>query len=212
MLQILIADDHEVIRRGLRSLLEAQPGWRICGEASNGREAVALAKELRPDIALVDLSMPELNGVEATRQIRSTAPATAVLIFTMHHSDELVEDALAAGAYACLHKDDALSLLVSTVQQIVDGRAPTGAACLHARDCARSSRNRSRAGRARLTPREREIAQLLSAGKTNWCVATMLGISVKTVETHREKILGKLRLESIVELVHYAIRNGLVEP
>ena len=210
MLQILLADDHDITRQGIRCLLEVEQDWKVCAEARNGRDAVALAASSAPDVAILDMTMPELNGVEATRQIARVSPRTKILIFTMHDSEQLARDALAAGAQGYVLKTDPARDLVDAVAALSGGaRFLSG----RVSKC-RGEFTRTRGGSANplrsLTPREREITQLLAEGKTNWCVATMLGISVKTVETHRGNIMHKLGLESIVELVHYALRHRLV--
>jgi len=210
-MKILLADDHEVVRRGTHHLLEARPGWVVCGEAADGREAVALASRLLPDVAVLDATMPELGGIEATRQIHAVLPATEIMIFTVHDSEQLASDALAAGANAYVLKSDASSELLAGVEALAEHRRFFSRGMSHA--CLGKATGRPRPAEAsRLTPREREILQLLAEGKSNWCVATILGISVKTVETHRESVMRKLGLESIVELVHYAVRNHLVAP
>lgn len=208
MLRILLADDHEVIRRGVRDVLQAQEGWTICGEASEGYQAVALARDLRPDVAIVDVAMPVLDGLEVTRRIGRASPATRVLMFTMHDSSELVHEALRAGAQGYILKSNPAELLVGAVAAVAAGATFSAAP----RNEAVQPRRAGSAAGPPLTPREHEIAQLLAAGKTNGCVASILGISVKTVETHRTTIMQKLRLKSIVELVHYAVRNRMVTP
>jgi DNA-binding NarL/FixJ family response regulator len=210
MLQILLADDHDITRQGIRCLLEVEQDWKVCAEARNGRDAVALAASSAPDVAILDMTMPELNGVEATRQIARVSPRTKILIFTMHDSEQLARDALAAGAQGYVLKTDPARDLVDAVAALSGGaRFLSG----RVSKC-RGEFTRTRGGSANplrsLTPREREITQLLAEGKTNWCISKILGISINTVETHRANIMHKLGLESIVELVHYAIRNDLV--
>jgi DNA-binding NarL/FixJ family response regulator len=207
--RILIADDHPIVRRGLRTLLETKRGWKICGEVGNGREAVARAKALKPDVAILDIGMPGLNGVEVTRQIRKVSPKTEILILSAHGSEKLVREVVDAGARGYLVKDDADDNLVTAVDALRRHRTyftPSIAAWV--------ARDRPDAGaktpRSRLTPREREITQLLVEGKINKEVASMLNISVKTVEAHRANIMLKLNLHSITELVHYAIRNEII--
>lgn len=210
MLTIAIADDHEVVRRGIRAVLEARADWKICCEAADGRTAVQCVREGRPRVAVLDLGLPGLSGVEATRQIRRESPETEVVICTLHEEERLAREALCAGARAFILKCDGADVLTAAVAAAAAGEGfysprytPASLGC----PCGPG------AGRIEgpLTPREREITQLLAEGKTNWCVSVILGISVKTVETHRAKILQKLRLESTVELVHYAIRNGMIE-
>jgi DNA-binding NarL/FixJ family response regulator len=215
MIRILLADDHEVVRRGLIALLATRPDWQVCGEAQNGREAVALAVKLKPNLAILDLSMPELNGVEATRQIRKEVPETEVLVFSMYESEEFVRDLLAAGARGYVLKSDVAAQLLTAVETVarhkpfftseVAERVLEGFLRL-------GELSPSDSGAAILTPREREIVQLLAEARSNKEISTILAISVKTVETHRASIMRKLGISSIVDLVHYAIRNNLVSP
>ena len=213
-LRILVADDHEVVRRGLRAILEAQPGWLVVAEARTGRQAVELARQHLPDIAVLDLSMPDLNGLEATREILQASPRTEVLILTVHDSDHAVRELLSAGARGYLMKSDAGKELVAAVEAlrahktyftsrvadlVLDGYLQPG------------SRPEAESGTV-LTARERQIVQLLAEGKSNKEVAAALGISVKTAETHRTNIMSKLRIHSLSELVRYAIRNEIIEP
>lgn len=215
MLRILLADDHEVVRRGLREQLGAHDGWEICGEARDGREAVKLALKLAPDVAVIDLSMPELNGLEATRQIRREMPRTEVLIFTMHETEQLIREVLSAGARGYVLKTDISRHLTNAVEALSHHKpfftARVSEALLDA--FLKSSAKADEGSVFRmLTDREREIVQMLAEGKSNKEIATGLSISVKTVETHRATVMRKLDINSIVELVHYAIRNQLVEP
>ena len=213
--RILVADDHQVVRTGLRALLESKTGWQVCAEASNGREAVEKAGELRPDVAVLDIGMPLLNGVEATRQIRKLSPQTEILILTMHDSEQLVQEVLAAGAHGYILKDDADRNLIAAVDALrrhkpfLSSRVSDAAS-----NVARPSEDglpfRS-SSRSRLTPREREIVQLLAEGKSNKEIAGYLGISVKTAETHRANIMLKLDFHSITELVRYAVRNNIIQ-
>jgi DNA-binding NarL/FixJ family response regulator len=213
MVRILLADDHDVVRRGLKVLLQERAGWEICGEAVTGRDAVDLAREMRPDIAIVDLMMPDLNGLETTRQIRKVSDRTEVLIFTMHQNESLVHDVLEAGARGYLLKSDAERQIVTAVETLLR-RQPYFSAQVSEtvlEGFLRSSRRPADAA-ARLTPREREIIQLLAEGHRNKPIAQKLGISIKTVETHRTALMRKIGVKSIVELVRYAVRNHLTEP
>jgi DNA-binding NarL/FixJ family response regulator len=211
-MKILLADDHDVVRRGAHDLLESHPGWQVCAEATDGRQAVALASRLAPDVAVLDATMPELSGLEATRQIRAVSPSTEILIFTMHDSEQLARDVLAAGAHAYVLKSDAGGELIAGVEAVAEHRTFFSRGMSRASLAKTGGRPSPATEAERLTPREREILQLLAEGKSNWCVGTILGISIKTVETHRERVMRKLALESIVELVHYAVRNHLVTP
>jgi DNA-binding NarL/FixJ family response regulator len=215
MVRILLADDHDVVRRGLKALLQEYPGWEICGEALSGRYAVDLARELQPDIAIVDLMMPDLNGLETTRQIRKASERTQVLIFTMHHDESLVHEVLDAGARGYLLKTDAEHHIVTAVETLLR-RQPYFSALVSEtvlEGFLRSGRQAAIATAApRLTAREREIMQLLAEGHRNKQIAQDLGISIKTVETHRTTLMRKIGIKSIVELVRYAVRNRFTEP
>jgi len=211
--RILIADDHEVVRQGVRAVLEGQAGWVVCGEASTGREAVAKAVDLQPDIVVLDISMPELNGLEATRQIRRLVPAK-ILILSVHESEQVVTEVLAAGADGYVLKADAGRKLVEAVRALLGDQefltdrvhALAGRA---ARPCGAATPSR---GSGPLTPREREVLQLLTEGKSNKEIAVELGLPAKTAETHRTHIMAKLDLHSMSDLVRYAIRNRIIEP
>jgi len=211
--RILIADDHQVVRTGLRALLESRTGWQVCAEAANGREAVEKAGQLKPHVAVLDIGMPLLNGVEATRQIRKLSPQTEVLILTMHDSEVLVQEVLEAGANGYILKDDADRNLVAAVDALRRHKPYLSSRVSEAASSAVGSDGSSfsRSSRSRLTPREREILQLLAEGKSNKEVASFLGISVKTAETHRANIMLKLDFHSITELVRYAVRNKIIQ-
>lgn len=212
-LRILLADDHDIVRRGLKELLQERPGWTVCGEASNGREAAELAAKLRPQVAVVDLSMPELNGLEATRRIRQVSPGTEVLVFTMHESPELVRNVLAAGARGYLLKSDAALQLVPAVESLAQHRpffAGRISEVLLDGFLNPSGTEKDTEPAGRLTSREREIVQLLAEGHSNKDIARSLDLSVKTVETHRAAIMRKLELHSLADLVRFAIRHQIV--
>jgi len=215
-LRILVVDDHAVVRRGVRSLLESHEGWEVCGEATTGRDAVAQSLRLRPDVVVMDLSLPELNGLDATRQILKDSPRSEIVVLTMHHSEELARDVLQAGARGYVLKSDADENLIAAVESlhqhkpfltsrvtefVLDDylrRGETLADNVAAHDA--------------VTAREREIIQLLAEGKSNKEAASTLGISVKTIEAHRANLMRKLRLRSVSDLVRYAIRNKIVQP
>jgi DNA-binding NarL/FixJ family response regulator len=213
--RILVVDDHDIIRRGLKQLLTARPGWEVCAEAKTGREAVALAEQLKPDIVVMDISMPDLNGLEAARRIHKLFPKTGILILSMHFSDQLVRDIVEAGARAYIVKSDADRDLVSAVEALANHRTfftPRAAEMLLNGFSSQNSGTQPQAiSRSRLTSREREIVQLLAEGKSSKEVAVALGISVKTAETHRANIMRKLELHSVSEVVRYAVRNQIIE-
>jgi DNA-binding NarL/FixJ family response regulator len=211
-LRILLADDHEVVRHGVRALIEKETGWEVCGEAVDGRKAVALAEQLTPDVVVMDIGMPELNGLDAVRQIKRAVPATEVLIFTGEESEQLIHEVFAAGARSYILKSDIGGHLVAGIRALGQHKhyftSRTSEVVF-----ARYFEGASGAGKDKtegLTPREREIVQLLGEGKSNKEVAALLGISVKTVETHRATTMRKLRLDSFADLVRYAIRNKII--
>ncbi len=211
-LRIFIADDHDLIREGLRALLEAQPGWEIVGEARTGRQAVEEAKRLRPDIIILDIGLPELNGLIATQKIMRVVPRTEVLIVTMHESEETVRKALKAGARGYIVKTDAIRHLVNAVESLAKHTpylAPSVAQVL-LEDYLRPMQKKSISSTAAcLTERELEIMQLLVEGSRVKDIAASVGISIRTVETHRNNVMRKLGLHSTVDLVRYAIQNQI---
>ena len=215
-LRVLVADDHEIVRKGLRSIVEEQPGWEVAGEASDGREAVDKVRTLRPDVAVVDVSMPGLNGLEATRQMLRNDPEARVLILTMHESDPLIREVLDAGARGYLLKSDASRDLVTAVEAIRRNKTFfTSRVEQIVLDGYLDKKSRPAptvdSPASRLTPRQREIVQLLAEGKSSKEVAVALGLSVKTAETHRANIMRRLECHSVSELVRYAIRNHIIE-
>jgi DNA-binding NarL/FixJ family response regulator len=214
-LRILVADDHELVRRGIRELLRARRGWTVVGEAANGREAVEKANKLKPDVAIVDISMPGLDGLQATRQIREASPTTEVVVLTMHESDQMVRRVLDAGALGYVLKSDLATHLVKAVKNVsagklfltprvsdivIKGFLKTG-----------NQPDPTEHSQVRPTPREAEIIRLLAEGHANKKIAAELGITIRTVETHRARIMLKLGLHSLAELVHYALRHKIVE-
>ena len=214
-LRILVVDDHDVVRQGLRALLESRPGWEVCGEAATGPEAVEKAHQLKPDIVILDIAIPELNGLEVARRIRKARPETQLLILTMYESEDLISEVLKVGARGFILKSDAGRDLVSALdalsqhkpyftsrvaQLVVDGFLTRSVPSVV-----------GRATRKRLSAREREVVQLLAEGKSNKEIATSLNISVKTVEAHRSNIMHKLDLHSISQLTRYAIRNRMIQ-
>jgi DNA-binding NarL/FixJ family response regulator len=213
-LRILLADDHSLLRRGLKSILEAQPGWEICAEAHTGRDAVTKASQLRPDVVILDVCMPELNGIEATRQIRKASPRSEVLILSVHDSNYLAREVIDAGARGYLLKSDSDRELVAAVESLANHKPYFTA---HATEMMLSGytgdpgQNADHEASQRLTAREREIVQLLAEGKTSKEVASVLNISTKTAETHRAHIMRKLEFHSVGEVVRYAVRNQLID-
>ena len=214
--RILIADDHEVVRRGMRVLLESQPGWEVVGEAANGRQAVEMAMALRPDVVVLDITMPELNGLEATRQMREAVPQTQVLVLTVHESEQVAREVLDAGARGYVLKSDAGRDLIAAVDALRQHKpfftSSVATMVLEGYLQGPERAAPSEAPPRRLTSREREVVQLIAEGKTNKEVAETLGISVKTAEAHRTNVMRKLDLHSVSELVRYAVRNKMVEP
>ena len=210
MVRILIADDHEVVRFGLRQILEAQPNWEVVAEAADGRDAVAKAIESKPDVCVLDYSLPLMNGLEATRQIRLRMPKSEILIFTMHDNEALVQGLLQVGARGYLLKSDARTYLIEAIASLANHRPfftkKVSEALLDVY-LAKPERLASA-----ITSRERSVVQLIAEGHTNKEVARILNISLKTVETHRATIMRKLQISSSASLVRYAVRNKIVEP
>lgn len=216
--RILLVDDHEIVRRGLRAVLEAEPDLEVSDEASNGLDAVEKAEQLKPDVVLMDISMPQLNGLEAARRIRRTLPGVEVLFLTMHESEQMIREGMEAGGHGFLLKSDAGHELIPAVRSL-SRHKPFFSPRLRAmgfppgegqgRSVAKATKNKAWAGG--LTSRERQVVQLLGEGKSTKEVATALEITLKTAATHRTNVLRKLDLHSIADLVRYAIRNGIVQ-
>ena len=212
-IRILLADDHTVMRNGLRLLLERQPNLKVVGEASDGRETVRLAEELSPNVVVMDIAMPNLNGIEAARQIGTANPQIAIVILSMHSDESYVIRALKAGARAYLLKDSAEGDLIGAIHAITDGKSffsPAISRILVEDYMRQLEQQHVEDTYELLTAREREILQLLAEGKTNKEVAAMLNLSIYTVETHRTHILQKLNLHSVPELILYAVRKGII--
>jgi two-component system response regulator NreC len=207
-IRVLLADDHTILRQGVRLLLESQPDIEVVGEAATGEEAVRLAVELQPDVAVVDVTMPDGNGIAATHRIRAQAPAVRVLVLTMHDRPDYAEELLTAGAVGYVLKSSAPDQLVRAVRSVAQGAlvfAPDHANPLLTQTAERPGSLR------RLTAREEEVLRLAAQGLHNDAIAEELGVSVKTVETHRSHIMEKLGLHDRVDLVRYAVRHGLCD-
>jgi DNA-binding NarL/FixJ family response regulator len=210
---VLIADDHEVVRRGLRALIQEQPGWQVVAEAIDGREAVAQAEEFKPDVAILDITMPSLNGFEATRQITKVSPGTKILILSIHESDQVIHKLLGAGARGYILKADAGHDLITAVKALVSNK--TFFTPKVEQKVMDGYLNKvPKADEEEFSPitgRQREVLQLLAEGKSSKEVANILGIAFKTAETHRTNLMRRLNCHSVAELVRYAVRNQIVE-
>jgi two-component system, NarL family, response regulator NreC len=212
-IRILLADDHTIVRDGLRSLLEKQPDMTVSGEAADGREAVSFAEENSPDVVVMDIAMPNMNGIEATRRIVATRPATGIVILSMHQDESYVLRSLKAGARGYLLKDSLRSDVVEAIRSVAQGRSflTRKVSRLMQEDYIRQMERRGvEDSYDLLTDREREILQLIAEGRTNKEVANVLNIGLTTVETHRTHILQKLGLHSVPELILYAVRKGII--
>ncbi|MGH9377020.1 MAG: response regulator [Terriglobia bacterium] len=208
----MAADDHEAVRRGIQELIRTESNCEMCGAAADGWEAVEKTKRLKPDVVVMDVNMPGLNGLEATRQITKEVPATAVLILTVYDSEQLIEELLRSGASGYLLKSDAAEDLLMAIRSLVQRRpyftSKVARMVLHGYlNAAAETEESSQA----LTPRERQIVQLLAEGKSSKEVAAIQGIAVKTAEAHRSNLMRKLDLHSICDIVHYAVRNQMIE-
>jgi DNA-binding NarL/FixJ family response regulator len=211
LVRILLADDHDIVRRGLRDMIRRHPGWEVCGEARDGREAVAMAAELKPDVAVVDMTMPFLDGIAATREIRVVSPATEVLVFTMHDSEDLVAAILAAGGRGCLLKAAAVRSVVTAIETVAAHRPYFPA---DATDAQHNVFRRASTGTAPpelLSPREREIVRLFAEGLDSRAIAERLGVGERTVKAHQEAAMQKTGARSVAGLVRYALRNRIIE-
>ena len=214
-IRILLADDHEFVRRGVRSLIEMQPGWKIVAEAADGQAAVEKSKELKPDIVILDIGMPRLNGLEAARRVRAVSPQTKVLILSMHDSENLAKSVVESGARGYISKADAARDLVLAIEALERGKVffTPGMDRMMLQSFLSGERGRaSKEGlHDQLTSRQCEIVQLLAEGKSSKEISSLLGLSVKTVETHRANIMRRLRCHSVADLVRYAVRNNIIQ-
>jgi len=212
-IRVLLADDHKLIRAGLVLVVEQQPDLRVVGEADDGRQAVEMFKSLGPDVVVMDIGMPNLNGIEAARQITQIHPDTAVVMLSMHADEGYVLRALKAGARAYLLKDSATTDLVQAIHAVVEGKSffsPAVSKVLLQDYMRKLRRSGAEDSYDLLSPREREVLQLVAEGKSNKDVANLLNLSVYTVETHRAKIMQKLNLKGVPELILYAVRKGII--
>lgn len=210
----MVADDHELVRRGIRDLLQVQRGWKVVGEAAGGRDAIVVVKKMKPHIAILDITMPDMDGLEATRQICRAAAETQVLILTMHESDQMVRRVLEAGARGYVLKSDMAVHLVQAVKDLVNGKislTPKVSELVLNGFLKRKPESKPQEqAQARPTLREREIIRLLAAGKANKEISAELGITLRTVETYRGRIMMKTGVHSLADLIHYAIREKIV--
>ena len=212
-IRILLADDHNIMRDGLRLLLERQPGFEIVGEASDGRQALSLAQEFRPDIAIIDIAMPGLNGIEATRRITEACPQTGVIILSMHFDESYVIRSLKAGARGYLLKDSARADLISAIRAVTQAKtyfSPKISQILQEDYMQELEQKHQDDSYDLLTDREREVLQLIAEGLANKEIANKLNLSVYTVDTHRSHILRKLNLHSVPEVILYAVRKNII--
>jgi two-component system, NarL family, response regulator NreC len=213
-LRILVADDHEVMRNGVRALIENEPGWEVCGTATNGQEAVESARKLKPEVIILDLSMPELDGLAALREIKRALPNTEVLIFSAHYSEEVIEQLFDAGAKSYIQKSDAGRHLVAAITSLAEHKpffTPEISRILFAKFLSSSPGKKQNGHQHTATNRERSVVRLLAQGSSNKEVANSLGISIRTAETHRATLMRKLNLDSLASLVRYAIRNNIID-
>jgi len=210
---LLVADDHEIVRRGIRAVIKEQSEWQIVAEAKDGRDAVTKAAEFQPDVAILDITMPSLNGLDAAKQIAKLSPRTKILILTVHESDQLIRQALDAGASGYIFKTDASFDLIIAVKALLSAKAffTPKVSQMVLNGYLGKGTTASGDEHLQITGREREIVQLLAEGKHSKEVADVLHITVKTVESHRSNILRKLHFHSVTQLVRYAVRNHIVE-
>ncbi len=211
MLRILIADDHEIVRRGVRQIVEAHPGWEVCGEAADGQAALSMAIQEKPDVMVLDVSLPVMNGIAVTRRLRQDAPQTKVLLFTMHDDDETVSAGLSAGARGYLLKMENEQLLEAAISALGANRPYFSSVVSELLlDAAVHDRRKSRL--ESFTNRELEVAQLISEGNSNKHIARLLSLSVKTVESHRAAAMRKAGVHTTAEFVRFAIKQKLIQP
>ena len=210
--RILIADDHEIVRQGIRAIIESHPGWEVCAEATDGRETLQMVNECNPDLIALDIGMPNLNGLDAARLILHENPKAKILFLTVYDTDSAAKTAMQIGAKGLILKSDAGKELIGAIETIQRNAIYFSSKMSHAGLGSDLRGSRRSLDKATLTPRESEVIKLLAEGKSTKDVAAILGLSVKTAETHRSNIMGKLGLHSVSELVLYAVRNNIVQP
>lgn len=213
-INVLLADDHTIVRQGLRALLQAEPDIAVVGEAADGRQAVDAVRELRPDVVIMDIAMPSLNGLEATRQMKKTSPNSRVIILSSYASQEYVEQLVEAGAFGYLLKQTAAQELVAAIREARKGNAffsPAISKMLLEQCQSPTGRTPQTRGSTRLTSRELEVLQLIAEGATNKGIAAVLHVSIKTVEKHRQQLMNKLGIHDIAGLTRYAVAKGIIE-
>jgi DNA-binding NarL/FixJ family response regulator len=213
--RVLVADDHEVVLEGVRSLIERQPDLEVCGLATTGPETVDLARKTRPDVVVLDMTMPELDGLDAIRQIKKAHPDTEVVVFSAHPSEDTIEDVFEAGAKSYIQKNEANRDLVKAIRSLAEHKpffTSQASQILFAKFLDSGSKKKPERLEKKLTPREREIVRLLAQSSSNKEIAASLGISIRTVETHRATLMHKLGVRSVAGVVRYAIRQHIVEP
>jgi DNA-binding NarL/FixJ family response regulator len=214
-IHVLIADDHEVVLEGVRALIERQPDLEVCGLATTGREAVDLARKTKPDVVVLDITMPELDGLEAIRQIRRAVPNTEVVVFSAHPSEEMIEEVFEAGAKSYIEKSEASRDLVAAIRLLAEHKpyfTSQTSEALFEKFLVPGARKQPGRAEPKLTAREREITRLLAQSSSNKEMAETLGISIRTVETHRATLMHKLGVHSVAGVVRYAIRHHIIEP
>jgi len=213
-IKVLIADDHQIVREGLRSMLEKEVGIKVVGEAKEGRTVLRLARELTPDVIIMDVAMPELNGIEATRQLLADFPTIKVIALSMHDDRRFILNMIKAGAKGYLLKDSAFKELAKAIRVVVANKTylSSDIADIVVKDYLATTTSEESSAFNQLSPREREVLQLIAEGKTTTLIAEQLHISMKTVETHRAQLMAKLKVKGVAELTKYALREGLTAP
>ncbi|MEY2499474.1 MAG: hypothetical protein QOD12_3030 [Verrucomicrobiota bacterium] len=212
--RVLVADDHEAVLEGVRALLAREPGLEVCAVASGGREAVSSARETKPDVVVLDMTMPDLDGLSAIRQIKRALPRTEVVVYSAHSSEEVIEGAFDAGAKSYVGKADAARDLIDAIRSVAEHKpffTPEISQILFGRFLDADGLRTAGPAEQKLTPREREVVRLLAQSSSNKEIAAALGISVRTAETHRATLMRKLRINSLAGIVRYAIRNNIIE-